>query len=93
MASATIDIAVIGCGVSGLGAAWLASRDPRVRITLYEARTKLGGHANTVKVNIIRVFLPAACFNSVITLAEKKGQHDLHRAGYSRSCCRMSLDG
>lgn len=50
MANDVKNVAVIGCGVAGLGAAWLASRDPSVRITLYEARSKLGGHANTVTV-------------------------------------------
>jgi uncharacterized protein len=46
-----IDVAIIGCGVSGLSAAWLLSRDPKVRVTLIEERFALGGHANTVDVN------------------------------------------
>ena len=49
-APSSIDVAVVGCGVSGLGAAWLLSRDPRVRVHLIEARAALGGHANTVSV-------------------------------------------
>ncbi|MEQ9813528.1 MAG: FAD-dependent oxidoreductase [Azospirillaceae bacterium] len=39
-------IAIIGSGVSGLGAAWLL--DPHHRVTIYEAAGRLGGHANTI---------------------------------------------
>ncbi|SIO51369.1 hypothetical protein SAMN05444722_2929 [Rhodovulum sp. ES.010] len=39
-------IAVIGAGISGLGAAHLLGADHR--ITLFEAETRLGGHARTV---------------------------------------------
>lgn len=42
-------IAIIGAGVSGLGAA-LALKDHH-DITLYEAETRLGGHANTVTID------------------------------------------
>lgn len=41
-------IAVIGSGISGLSAAWLASQSNHV--VLYEADARLGGHANTVVV-------------------------------------------
>lgn len=41
-------IAVIGSGISGLSAAWLASRSNRV--VLYEADHRLGGHSNTAIV-------------------------------------------
>jgi predicted NAD/FAD-binding protein len=42
-------IAVIGAGVSGLGAAW-ALRD-RHDVTLFEAQARLGGHANTLTID------------------------------------------
>lgn len=41
-------IAVIGSGISGLSAAWLLSKSASVKI--YEADSRLGGHANTVTV-------------------------------------------
>lgn len=41
-------IAVIGSGVSGLGAAWLLSQ--RHRVVVFEADSHIGGHANTVSV-------------------------------------------
>jgi len=39
-------IAVIGGGISGLGAAWLASKNHHVK--LYEKAPRIGGHAHTV---------------------------------------------
>jgi predicted NAD/FAD-binding protein len=39
-------IAVIGAGISGLGAAYLLSR--RHRVTLYERASRLGGHTHTI---------------------------------------------
>lgn len=43
-------VAVIGGGIAGLGAAWLLSRHHRV--TLFEAGSYVGGHTNTVDVDI-----------------------------------------
>ncbi len=43
-------IAVIGAGISGLGAAWALRH--QAEITLFEADTRLGGHANTVDVEL-----------------------------------------
>ncbi len=42
-------IAIIGSGAAGLGAAWLLAQ--KHDISLYEADSKLGGHANTVDVS------------------------------------------
>ena len=42
-------IAIIGTGISGLGAAWLLHRQHE--ITVYEKADRLGGHANTVTVD------------------------------------------
>ena len=43
-------IAVVGAGISGLAAAWLLSR--RHDVTLFEAGARLGGHTNTVDVEM-----------------------------------------
>ncbi|MBM3523757.1 MAG: FAD-dependent oxidoreductase, partial [Alphaproteobacteria bacterium] len=43
-----LDIAVIGAGIAGMGAAWLLSQLHRV--TLYEREGRFGGHSNTVEV-------------------------------------------
>lgn len=42
-------IAVVGGGISGLGAAWILSR--RHEVHLFEAAPRLGGHAHTVTVH------------------------------------------
>lgn len=41
-------IAIVGSGISGLGAAWALHRNHE--ITVYEADDRIGGHANTVDV-------------------------------------------
>lgn len=39
-------VAVIGSGIAGLSAAWLASKN--CDVTLFEAQSRIGGHSNTV---------------------------------------------
>jgi len=51
-----LDIAVVGGGIAGLGAAWLLAK--RHRVTLYEREDRLGGHANTVDVAVGGTVLP-----------------------------------
>ncbi|WP_218018740.1 NAD(P)/FAD-dependent oxidoreductase [Novosphingobium rosa] len=45
-AGRTLDIAVVGSGISGLSAAWLLSQ--RHRVTLFESDSRIGGHSHTV---------------------------------------------
>ncbi|MCX8114840.1 MAG: FAD-dependent oxidoreductase [Burkholderiaceae bacterium] len=47
-------VAVIGAGIAGLGCAYALSRSlpAEARITLFEACARLGGHANTVDVEL-----------------------------------------
>ena len=49
-------IAVIGAGISGLGAAWLLSQDHQVRV--FEKQSRIGGHSNTVDVSFGDVAVP-----------------------------------
>jgi uncharacterized protein len=42
-------LAIVGSGISGLGAAWLLRND--FDITLYEQEPRLGGHTNTVTLD------------------------------------------
>jgi predicted NAD/FAD-binding protein len=48
----SVQIAVVGSGIAGLSAAWHLAQDARVRVTLFESDTRLGGHANTVDVAV-----------------------------------------
>jgi predicted NAD/FAD-binding protein len=47
-------VAIVGSGIAGLGCAHalLAERQHGIRITLFEAESRLGGHANTVDVHL-----------------------------------------
>lgn len=48
--SSCMRIAVVGSGISGLSAAWLLSQ--RHEVVLYESAKRLGGHSNTVMVDL-----------------------------------------
>ena len=48
-APSDLNIAIVGTGVAGLGAAWLLSQ--RHRVTLYERNDYAGGHSNTVEIS------------------------------------------
>ncbi|ODN71949.1 protoporphyrinogen oxidase [Methylobrevis pamukkalensis] len=50
MTQRPLDIAVVGSGIAGLSAAWLLSG--RHKVTVYEAAGRLGGHSNTVDVEL-----------------------------------------
>ena len=61
-----LNIAVIGSGISGLSAAWLL--DKRHDVTLFEADDRLGGHTNTVEMDVEGRSVPVdtgfICFNA-----------------------------
>lgn len=44
------NIAIVGTGISGLGAAWALHEDHD--LTIFEADSRIGGHSNTVDVDI-----------------------------------------
>lgn len=48
--AAPLDIAVVGTGISGMGAAWLLAQNHNV--TVYEQATRTGGHSNTVIADV-----------------------------------------
>ncbi len=52
----TLNIAVIGSGISGLSAAWLLS--PHHSVTLFEADDRLGGHGHTVDAPLGNTVVP-----------------------------------
>jgi predicted NAD/FAD-binding protein len=49
-------VAIVGSGISGLGAAWALSRDHEV--TVYEREPRPGGHSHTVDVNYDGATIP-----------------------------------
>ncbi|MEQ1713774.1 MAG: FAD-dependent oxidoreductase [Hyphomicrobium sp.] len=74
-------IAVVGAGISGLGAAWLLSRSHDV--TLFEREPRLGGHSNTLEVawpeggsgpvDTGFIVYNTACYPNLIALFEHLG--------------------
>ncbi len=89
-------IAVIGAGISGLGAAWLASASHEV--VLFEREPRLGGHSNTVDVPLPEGMVPVdtgfivyntAAYPNLIALFAHLGVETAStRMGFS-----VSLDG
>lgn len=68
-------VAVIGSGISGLGAAWLLSR--KYAVTLFERETRAGGHSNTVDAPTVGRPVPVdtgfivyneACYPNLVAL-------------------------
>jgi len=61
----SLNIAVIGSGISGLSAAWLLSKQHNV--TVFEKEHRIGGHTNTVKMDVDGKSVPVdtgfICFN------------------------------
>ena len=57
----SLDIAVVGSGISGLSAAWLLSK--KHRVVLYEADGRLGGHSHTVDAAGVAVDTGFIVFN------------------------------
>lgn len=45
-------IAIIGAGISGLGCAYGLRNHPELEVTIYEADHHIGGHSNTVDIEI-----------------------------------------
>lgn len=56
MIPAPQSVAVIGSGISGLGAAWLLAQ--RYAVTVYEADGRPGGHSNTVEAPVASAKVP-----------------------------------
>ena len=48
-----MDIAIIGAGISGIGAA--QALDPEHKITIFESKDSIGGHSNTIQVNELNI--------------------------------------
>ncbi len=68
-----VKVAVIGSGVTGLGAAWHICRCPGYEVTVFEASDKPGGHTETIEVPVddnktINVDIGFIVFNKVRTL-------------------------
>ena len=48
-----MDIAIIGAGISGIGAA--QALDSEHKITIFESKDSIGGHSNTIQVNELNI--------------------------------------
>ena len=89
-------LAVIGAGITGLGAAWLLGQ--KHEVVLFEAEPRLGGHSNTVTVAAPEGPIPidtgfivynTACYPNLIALFDRL---DVKTAETSMSFA-VSMDG
>ena len=90
-------IAIIGSGISGLGAAYLLS--PHHDVTIYEADHRPGGHSHTVDVQLDGqrfgvdtgfyflpsddFFSPRLCFRSVLRLSRLTSSYRRQSSAYT----------
>jgi predicted NAD/FAD-binding protein len=58
-------VLVVGCGVAGIAVAWHLNNDPSIDVTVFEADSKIGGHANTITVDGVKVDTGFMVYNAV----------------------------
>lgn len=92
----SVRLAVIGAGITGLGAAWLLGQ--KHEVSVFESEPRLGGHANTVVVDASDgpcaidtgfIVYNTACYPNLIALFDRLG---VPTAATSMSFA-VSLDG
>ncbi len=45
-------VAIVGAGISGLGCAFALQKNAGVHVTLFEEASHIGGHSNTVDIEV-----------------------------------------
>ena len=45
-------VAIVGAGISGLGCAYALQKNAGVHVTLFEEASHIGGHSNTVEIEV-----------------------------------------
>ena len=58
-------VLVVGCGCAGIAVAWHLNNDPSIEVTVFEADSKIGGHANTILADGVKVDTGFMVYNSV----------------------------